>query len=234
MRADNDWYPGKRPDRRTRPAWTDPRTATYRSEHASHPTRDDPPAGSSGDRQRRDKLTAVGTVATIVGVLVAVVTGIVALLPDRDKPVVAYQKQVLATCQRVHTIVTTEHNEVLRPDPRPGVTDPQDIFRVNKGPLLAVIRGNVSRVRAEFAQLGQQTVPEKLREQYAAAGRAQEAWFAHYTQVAATIEQKLRDGDTLRRLNELGLNILERGGQVDTGLNAAMTALAGEDCRCTR
>ncbi|GAA1032160.1 hypothetical protein GCM10009557_29750 [Virgisporangium ochraceum] len=222
MRPDHDWYPDKRPDRRSRPAPTEAGG------------RDDPPAGSSGERQRRDKLATIVGVATVAGVIFGVVTGIVALLPDRDEPVVAYRKQVLATCQRVHSIVTTEHNEILRPDPRPGVTNPEDMIRINKGPLLAVIRGNVSRVRTEFAQLAQQEVPEKLRQQYTAAGQAQEAWLAHYTRVAAAIEQKFRDGDTLRRLNELGLNILERGGQVDTGLNAAMTVLAGEDCRCTR
>jgi hypothetical protein len=163
-------------------------------------------------------------VAIVVGVLAAIATivGVGWTIFNRENTEVAdYQKQVLATCDQVRGILTTQHSEVL-------VLGPGE-FRVRKDLLLAVMRNNLSQTRIAFDGLNNKPVPAALVAQHDAAVQAQTGWAGAMEQVIATIETQLRDNARVTRLQELGV---ELGGSQATAtrLNTAMTALAGSNC----
>lgn len=173
---------------------------------------------------RQDK-SILGRVAVIVGVLAATATivGVAWTIFNRENTEVAdYQKQVVATCNQVRGILTTEHPEVL-------ILGPGE-FRVNKSLLLAVMRNNVTQAGIAFDGLNDKPVPAPLMAQHDAAVTAQVGWSTAMDQVIDTIETQLRDNARVSRLQELGV---ELGGSqaTTTRLNSAMTALAGSDCQ---
>lgn len=173
---------------------------------------------------RQDK-SILGRVAVIVGVLAATATivGVAWTIFNRENTEVAdYQKQVLATCEQVRGILTTEHPEVL-------ILAPGE-FRVRKDLLLAVMRNNVTQARIAFDGLNGKPVPAALIAQHDAAVEAQTGWATAMGQVIDTIETQLPDNARVSRLQELGV---ELGGSqaTTTRLNSAMTALAGSNCQ---
>ena len=173
----------------------------------------------------------IGAGAAVVGAFVA----LYGVLHHPDTSVADYQRQVRATCGRVHALLTADHSgEILGFGADGGFpTGPGDLFRVNKGALLNVLRGNLQGAEEEFELLNAKQVPKSLATRKERAVAAQRAWSRAFRETIGTVDQKASEGMTLTRLNA----ILGGGAGSTTitsaRLNAAMTSLAGDDCRVT-
>jgi hypothetical protein len=195
-----------------------------------------PPPEPKPKKQRQflaRTVVIVGIFASIASI-VAVVWSIL----DRDdkgggdKDVVGdYRNQVLATCEQVHKILTTEHNEIFIFDPSGGGTSPNDLVRVNKDLLLQVLQNNLAQSRILFDELNKKPVPAEIGGQHAAAVTAQNNWYASFDQLIKAVREKLPRNATLTKVLELGT--LTGSQDANTRLNSAMTTLAGKNCQVT-
>jgi hypothetical protein len=196
----------------------------------------------SEPRPKKDK-AFLGRTVVVIGVL-ASVASIVAVAwtilhrddksggSRNDRNVVGdYQNQALATCEQVHTVLTTEHNEVFIFDPPDRPTSPNDLIRVNKDLLVPVLESNLSRAKISFDELNKRPVPAELDTQHSAAVTAQNDWYASFEQFIKTVREKLPRNARLTTLMELGT--LTGSLEANTRLNSAMTTLAGKNCQAT-
>lgn len=159
-------------------------------------------------------------------ILAAAVLGAGYLLVAPD-PVEEYRKQVLATCEQIRSVMSEEHNDalVMRPDLARG--NPGDALRVRKDLFLSYTRANIDHARESLDLLDRQELPGELREQHREAKAAQKAWLARLEKDYRAFKRELRDLDPISEVNALVAG--SRGAW--TRVNAAMTRLAGQDCR---
>ncbi len=193
----------------------------------------------SQPKPKKDK-PFLGRTVVIVGILASVATIVAVawtILHREDKGgggknvVGEYQNQVLATCEQVHKILTTEHNEIFIFDPANGGTSPNDLVRVNKDLLLQVLESNLARSRILFDDLNKEPVPAALSAERATALAAQKDWYASFEQLTKAVRQKLPPNPTLTKVLELGT--LTGSQEANTRLNSAMNKLAGKNCQVT-
>ena len=191
----------------------------------------------SEPKPKKDK-AFLGRTAVVVGVLasIASITAVAWTILHREDGrrndvVDHYQNQVLATCEQVHKLLTTEHNEIFNFDAPDRPTSPNDLVHVNKDLLLQVLESNLSRARISFDELNKKPVPAELTAQHAAALTAQNDWYASFEQVTKAVREKLPRNPTLTKVLELGT--LTGSLEANTRLNSAMTTLAGKNCQVT-
>ena len=174
-------------------------------------------------------------IAAVVGIAVGLATIIsiswTILHKEKDPGIDAYRQLVLASCQQVHDVLAAEHNEVLEVRLNPGSDNPTDMFRVKKGPMLAVMGSNLAQSREIFGGLEQHDVPDQLAEPRTKAIQAQKDWYKAFDQTIALVRKRFPDRGTLTRFNDVGAQAPIATANVK--LNNAMTALAGENCKST-
>jgi hypothetical protein len=120
------------------------------------------------------------TTSVIVGGIATIIDTVWALLPDRDRPVAAYQKQVLATCQQVRAVLTKEHPEIVRLDRSQAEPTGRRAAHPQTG-LPAVLNSNLKQARASFDLLNRQPMPGNCANKQEAAKRAQDRWRAFHS-----------------------------------------------------
>jgi hypothetical protein len=181
----------------------------------------------------------LGRTVVIVGVLAgiaSVVAVVWTILYREDKGggknvVGEYQNHVMATCEQVHKILTTEHNEIFIFDQSTGGTSATDLVRVNKDLLLQALESNLAQSRILFDELNKKPVPTDLATEHGAALTAQKNWYASFQQLITAVRQKLPRNPTMTKVLELGT--LTGSVEANTRLNSAMTTLAGNNCQVT-
>jgi hypothetical protein len=180
---------------------------------------------SAPKRWSPGKLIPWITVALAAGGLAVAVVNI---LP-KSTEVPDYQKQVVATCNRVHSVLSADHGgEIVD---LTGLTPEGP--RIRKAGLVQVMNGNLTTVRTEFALLDQRKVPSSLVAQKTEAEQAQRAWLDAQQANVQFVEANVRDRELLTDVNS---RIASRDlvtAQTAARLNAAMSALAGGECKVT-
>jgi hypothetical protein len=169
--------------------------------------------------------------AAVVGAFVA----LYGILHHPDTSLADYQRQVPATCGRVHDLLTTDHGgEIINFDSAGGFpSNPLDLVKVNKGALLSVLRGNLRGAEEEFDLLNAKPAPQSLAGRKERAVAAQRAWSKAFRKTISTVDQSVAEGMTLSEVNAI---LGGAGGPTTSAgarLNDAMTSLAGDDCRVT-
>jgi hypothetical protein len=172
-------------------------------------------------------------VAVVAGIIAALATAVGvgwSILHKDSTEVADYQRQVVATCEQVHTVLAKEHNEIFEFETGDGAGGPEDLIRVKKKVLLQVLQDNVDQARAAFEGLNQEAVPSSLEDQHRAAVTAQNTWYAAGEKAITTVRNRLPERARMSQVNELEVQI---GGDRTVGarLNTAMTALAGRNCQ---
>jgi hypothetical protein len=197
----------------------------------SYPPREPKP------RKEKPFLGRTVVIIGILGTIASIVAVAWAILHREDKGsdgkdmAGEYRNQVLATCEQVHKILTTEHNEIFTFDPSGGGTSPNELVRVNKDLLLQVLQNNLTQSRIVFDELNKKPVPGELNGQHASAVKAQNDWYASFEQLIKAVREKLPRNPTLTKVLELGT--LTGSQDANTRVNSAMTALAGKNCQVT-
>jgi hypothetical protein len=141
-----------------------------------------------------------------------------------------YQRQVIASCKDVNRVVTADHGlEIIQFDDSPDFGDPTSFALVRKDALLRVMQQNLDAVRERFRLLNERSAPKQLNEQKHRAESAQQNWYAVSEDAIRTIEKQVQDRDPFQKTQTLlsGPRITQAG----LGLNEAMTALAGSECK---
>jgi hypothetical protein len=151
-----------------------------------------------------------------------------------DTSVADYQRQVRATCGRIHDLLAAEHNEIFVFGAAGGFpSDPLDLVRVDKAALLRVLRGNLHGAEEEFALLNANPAPQSLAGPKKRAVAAQRAWSKAFRKTIAAVDrsaaEKMTFGEANALLGGAGAATVSAGAR----LNHAMTTLAGDDCRVT-
>jgi hypothetical protein len=182
--------------------------------------------GDVAEGGRQGKIIAwIGAGAAVVGAFV----GLYTILHRPSTEVADYQRQVQATCGRVHDLLAADHSaEIIDlTRMRPGQS-PLDL-PVRTDALLRVLRANLTGARQEFALLDAKPVPDALGERARRAAAARRDWTAAF-KAAITRVERAGEGLVLRDLaGVLGGD----AGPASARLNDTMTALAGADCRVT-
>jgi hypothetical protein len=169
--------------------------------------------------------------AAVVGAFVA----LYGILHRPDTSVANYQRQVLATCGRIHDLLARDHGvEIFRVGPAGGFpSNPLDLVKVDKKALLRVLRGNLHGAEEEFALLNAKRTPQSLAEAKEQAVAAQRAWSKAFRKTIGTVDQTVAEGmaagEVTALLGGAGADTVSAG----TRLNDAMTTLAGDNCRVT-
>jgi hypothetical protein len=195
------------------------------------------PPGEPKPRKEKPFLGRTVVIIGILGTIASIVAVAWAILHREDKGgdgkdmAGEYRNQVLATCEQVHKILTTEHNEIFTFDPSGGGTSPNELVRVNKDLLLQVLQNNLTQSRIVFDELNKKPVPGELNGQHASAVKAQNDWYASFEQLIKAVREKLPRNPTLAKVLELGT--LTGSQDANTRVNSAMTALAGKNCQVT-
>ena len=89
-------------------------------------------------------------------------------------------------------------------------------------------------MRKSTKVLDGQTAPKALQAQKEAANQAERTYEAALQREVQFIEANVRDGMTLRQVNDLGAESNATQISAKAGLNGALTALAGSECTATR
>jgi hypothetical protein len=175
----------------------------------------------------------IGAAAAVVGAFVA----LYGILHHPDTSVADYQRQVRATCGRVHDLLTAQHSEIINLNSAGGFSgNPLDLAKVNKGALLRVLRDNLRGAEEEFELLNAKPAPQSLAGLKDQAVAAQRAWSKAYQKDMNTVDKTIVDGMTLSQVGEMSTILGGAGGASTSAgarLNDAMTSLAGDDCRVT-
>ncbi|MEA2502852.1 MAG: hypothetical protein QOD01_2963 [Actinomycetota bacterium] len=186
---------------------------------------------SDGEAKGRGNLRA--WIGAAVGIISAV--GVLyGIFHHPDTSVTDYQKQVQAMCVRTHGILTTDHAEIFRFDPSVDPTSPSEFLMVDKAALVRVAKNNMESIKQEFKVLDEQTAPKALQAQKEAVIQAELTYEAGLQREVQFIEANVRDGMTLRQVNDLGAESNATQISAKAGLNGALTALAGSECTVTR
>ena len=167
----------------------------------------------------------IGAGAAVVGAFAA----LYGVLHHPDPKVAGYQRQVQATCGRVHALLTADHMAEIvdfsRLRPGQSVLD----LPVKTNELLRVMRADLRGARQEFAVLDGAKVPHALQEQAERAKATRQDWTAAFQAAIVRVDQH----SGILRLRDLTGTLGGDAGPVSARLNDAMTALAGADCRVT-
>jgi hypothetical protein len=187
----------------------------------------------SDEKTSKGAMTRIAEFVGIPAAIVATVVGLWTLFHRESTDVPDYQRQVLATCQQIHKILSVDHNEILVIDPQISGNSPEDMFRVRKNVLLQVLNGNLKQAETAFDVLNEKAVPTALAAQHRDAVDAQATWRSDIENVIAKVRKELPDNATLGRLRQLGVDMGGGSATASVKLNGAMTALAGENCQVT-
>jgi len=155
------------------------------------------------------------------------------ILHHPDTSVTDYQKQVQATCVRTHGILTASHSDIFQFNPSFNISSPLEGLVVDKAGLIRVAQSSMDSVKQEFIVLDQQTVPKALQSQKKALNQAENRYDFALQKQLQFVEANLRDGMTLRQVNDLGGESNATQSSAKAGLNGALTALAGSECTAT-
>jgi hypothetical protein len=184
------------------------------------------------DGEAKGKGILIAWIGAAVGIVSAV--GVLyGILHHPDTSVTDYQKQVQATCVRTHRILAADHSEIFQFNPSFEATSPSEGFIVNKVALVRVANDSMESVKQEFRVLDQQTVPKALRAQKKVLDQAERSYESAFQKELQFIEANVRDGMTLRQVNDLGGESNATQSSAKAGLNGALTALAGSECTAT-
>jgi hypothetical protein len=185
---------------------------------------------SDGEGKGKSKLLA--WIGAAVGIISAI--GVLyGILHHPDTSVTDYQKQVQASCVRMHGILTTDHSEIFQFNPSFNPTSPSDGLVVDKAALIRVAKNSMEAVKQEFRVLDEQSAPKALQSQKKAVNQAENRYESALQKELQFIETNVRDGMTLRQVNDLGAESLSTQSSAKAGLNGALTALAGSECTAT-
>lgn len=169
----------------------------------------------------------LGRIAVIVAVLagLATIAGVAWTIFYRQGTEVAdYRREASATCQDVRAI--------LSGFPPGAITfGPGGPTIANKRSLLAALHTRLQLARTAFETLKAKPPPGELRGAYDSVLTSQDAWYTAFEQNIEAVRARLRRGDPVERIGELGVEV----GFADATLrlNNAMSALGAEPCHIT-
>lgn len=170
--------------------------------------------------------TATTAVAAVIGSAIAIAT-FVRQPPPPDPAVIAYQKQVLATCGRVQGILAADHASEIIDLSTLTFQGPA----IRKNALVQVLTNNLNEVRAEFDLLNGSPTPSALTAKRQRALEAETAWYGAVQDDIRFAQATVRDREPLTELNS---QFAARGPNdvaVTSALSAALSDLAGSECR---
>ncbi|MFI8521628.1 hypothetical protein ACIGEZ_28010 [Streptomyces sp. NPDC085481] len=161
-------------------------------------------------------------------------SAVVGLLQGRLEPLIAASPELgaalqVGTCRQVSSVLSEQHNDAIYLKANSGSADPLEAMAIHKERFLFYTRANIDSARQSFASLNTREVPGELREEHAAAKRAQDDWLARMEQDVQRYDRELKEGDSAGKVNTMGA----ASQPWHTRLNDAMTSLAGESCRTT-
>jgi hypothetical protein len=179
----------------------------------------------------KGSLRLFAKIGAVLGVLAALIPASIALYSfvTRPDPAVAdYQKQVVATCNRVGGILSRNHNsEVLNLQSfGPDLT-------INKGGVVQVMTNNRTEVKGEFDLLNNRKTPGSLAEKKRQAVQAQQALYDTWQSDIQFVRTNVRDGESVQEFSRQYSSRDTADAQVGSRLSAAMSDLASAECRLT-
>jgi hypothetical protein len=179
----------------------------------------------------KGSLRLFARIGAVLGVLAALIPASIALYSfvTRPDPAVAdYQKQVLATCNRVRDILSRNHNsEVLNLQSfGPDIT-------INKGGAVQVMTNNRTEVKGEFDLLNNRKTPGSLAEKKRHADQAEQALYDTWPSDIQFVRTNVRDGESVQEFSRHYSSREAADAQVMSRLSAAMSDLASAECRLT-
>jgi hypothetical protein len=184
------------------------------------------------DGEAKGKGILIAWIGAAVGIVSA--AGVLyGIFHHPDTSVTDYQKQVQATCVRTHGILTASHSDIFQFNPSFNISSPLEGLVVDKAGLIRVAQSGMDSVKQEFIVLDQQTVPKALQSQKKALSQAENRYDFALQKQLQFIEANVRDGMTLRQVNDLEAESNATQSSAKAGLNGALTALAGSECTAT-
>src|SRR5215472_13429191 len=152
------------------------------------------PASSKGS-----PLKLFARIGAVLGLLAALVPASIALYSfiTRPDPAVAdYQKQVVATCNRVRDILSRNHNsKVLNLQSfGPDIT-------INKAGAVQVMTNNRTEVKGEFDLLNSRKTPGSLADKKRRADQAQQAVYDTWQSDIQFVRTNVRDGECVQEFS---------------------------------
>ncbi len=144
---------------------------------------------------------------------------------DGDQAEARYQRQVVATCNRVRALES--RNTLGTPEAGPaGFTFARDTFVPNA-------RANITAIERRFDILLQKPAPDSLRDEADVMRRRKEEAVKTSRAILAQLATSLPPHFTQEQLNAAALPLQDRSDETSARLEDALANLAGRECRIT-
>jgi hypothetical protein len=183
----------------------------------------------TGKKRRRLSLgwlsAAIGAAGVIVASTIAILN-FVRQPPPPDPEVVAYQKQVVATCGRVQAILAVDHTlEIV------DISNPRLGPLIKKDGLVRVTTTTLAQVRNEFDLLNARPTPGGLSDKKHRAVQAEAALYGTIQDDVRFIQNSVRDREPLTEFDAQFATRATNELAATSRLSAALSDLAGSECR---
>ena len=86
----------------------------------------------SGQTENKSTLARIAVVIGILGTIATITSIAWTILHKENNEVRDYQSKVAATCEQIHNVLATEHNEIFVVGTQSDADSPDDLVRVPK------------------------------------------------------------------------------------------------------